>query len=91
MRENFDEYVELVNEYLVDYLPRIDSKSSTLYDAMKYSLTAGGKRLRSVLVLAACEFAGGIRLLKQDLWEMIVSFLISQQNSCLICHISKHL
>lgn len=59
MRENFDEYVELVNEYLVDYLPRIDSKSSTLYDSMKYSLTAGGKRLRSVLVLAACEFAGG--------------------------------
>lgn len=59
MRENFDEYVEMVNDYLVDYLPRIDSKSSTLYDAMKYSLTAGGKRLRSVLVLAACEFAGG--------------------------------
>lgn len=59
MRENFDEYVELINEYLVDYIPRIDSKSSTLYDAMKYSLTAGGKRLRSVLVLAACEFAGG--------------------------------
>lgn len=59
MRENFDEYVELVNDYLVDYLPRIDSKSSTLYDSMKYSLTAGGKRLRSVLVLAACEFAGG--------------------------------
>lgn len=59
MRENYDEYVEMVNEYLVDYLPRIDSKSSTLYDSMKYSLTAGGKRLRSVLVLAACEFAGG--------------------------------
>jgi geranylgeranyl diphosphate synthase type II len=26
---------------------------------MKYSLTAGGKRLRPVLLLAACEFAGG--------------------------------
>ncbi|MDD4445584.1 MAG: polyprenyl synthetase family protein, partial [Eubacteriales bacterium] len=30
----------------------------TLYDAMRYSLTAGGKRLRSVLLLAACELCG---------------------------------
>ncbi len=28
----------------------------------------------------AAEFGGGIRILRQDLWEMIVSFLISQQN-----------
>ena len=59
MKENFDEYKELVDNYLLDYIPSIDTKSSALYDAMKYSLTAGGKRLRSVLLLAACEFAGG--------------------------------
>ncbi len=59
MRENFDEYKDMINEYLLDYMPTIDTKSSVLYDAMKYSLTAGGKRLRSVLLLAACEFAGG--------------------------------
>lgn len=29
----------------------------------------------------AAEFGKGIRILKQDLWEMIVSFLISQQNN----------
>lgn len=29
----------------------------------------------------ASEFGFGIRILKQDLWEMIVSFLISQQNN----------
>lgn len=29
----------------------------------------------------AAEFGGGIRILNQDLWEMIVSFLISQQNN----------
>ncbi len=29
----------------------------------------------------AAEFGAGIRILKQDLWEMIVSFLISQQNN----------
>lgn len=59
MHEDFNEYKDMVNEYLLDYMPRIDTKSAVLYDAMKYSLTAGGKRLRSVLLLAACEFAGG--------------------------------
>jgi len=58
MRENYDEYKNMVNEHLLNFIPSIDSKSSVLYDAMKYSLTAGGKRLRSVLLLAACEFAG---------------------------------
>lgn len=29
----------------------------------------------------AAEFGNGIRILQQDLWEMIVSFLISQQNN----------
>jgi len=59
MHEDFNEYKDMINEYLLDYMPSIDTKSAVLYDAMKYSLTAGGKRLRSVLLLAACEFAGG--------------------------------
>lgn len=29
----------------------------------------------------ACAFAGGIRLLKQDSWECLVSFIISQNNN----------
>ncbi len=29
----------------------------------------------------ACEFAGGIRLLKQDFWESLCSFIISQNNN----------
>lgn len=49
---------EMVEVHILDFLPEIDSKSMTLYDAMRYSLTAGGKRLRSVLLLAACEFCG---------------------------------
>ncbi|WP_035985452.1 geranylgeranyl diphosphate synthase CrtE [Leptolyngbya sp. KIOST-1] len=31
----------------------------TLYEAMRYSLLAGGKRLRPILCLASCELAGG--------------------------------
>ena len=29
----------------------------------------------------ACEFAGGIRLLKQNSWECLISFIISQNNN----------
>lgn len=29
----------------------------------------------------ACKFAGGIRLLKQDSWECLISFIISQNNN----------
>ena len=35
---------------------------------------------RDSYLVHAAEFGSGIRILKQDLWEMIVSFLISQQN-----------
>ncbi|MEM1427176.1 MAG: polyprenyl synthetase family protein, partial [Cyanobacteria bacterium P01_H01_bin.130] len=31
----------------------------TIYEAMRYSLMAGGKRLRPILCLAACEMVGG--------------------------------
>ena len=48
----------VIDEHILDFLPKVDKKSDTLYEAMKYSLTAGGKRLRPVLVLAACEFCG---------------------------------
>ena len=51
--------LELVDQHLMDFIPNIDNKSISLYESMKYSLTAGGKRLRPVLLLAACEFAGG--------------------------------
>lgn len=57
--KSFSEYRDFAEEHILDYLPEIDQKSITLYDAMRYSVTAGGKRLRPALVLACCEFAGG--------------------------------
>ena len=59
MRENYDEYKNQINEYLSDYLPSVDSRAKIIREAMEYSLNAGGKRLRPVLLLSACEFAGG--------------------------------
>lgn len=55
----YDDYKNLIEDHLLDCLPEIDPKSITLYDSMRYSLSAGGKRLRPILLLAACDFAGG--------------------------------
>ena len=35
-------------------------RPESLREAMRYSLLAGGKRLRPILCLAACELAGGV-------------------------------
>ncbi len=59
MREDYNEYKEIVNDYLIDFLPKVASECDELASSIKYSLEAGGKRLRPVLLLAACEFAGG--------------------------------
>ena len=55
----YSDYKAFVEDHLLDCLPEIDPKSITLYEAMKYSLMAGGKRLRPILLLATCEFCGG--------------------------------
>ena len=59
MRENYNEYKDQINEYLSDYIPSVDNRARIIREAMEYSLNAGGKRLRPVLLLSACEFAGG--------------------------------
>lgn len=55
----FDDYKELLEQHLMDFIPEVDHKSITLYEAMKYSLASGGKRVRPVLLLAVCDFCGG--------------------------------
>ena len=56
---SFSEYRDYVEEHLLDPFPEGDLEASVLFDSMFYSLNAGGKRLRPVLLLAACELAGG--------------------------------
>jgi geranylgeranyl diphosphate synthase, type II len=48
-----------VNAALDRFLPKAKTKPSTIHTAMRYSLFAGGKRLRPVLCLAAAEACGG--------------------------------
>jgi len=46
----------LVEEALEEFLPRrADSPASRIYEAMRYSVLAGGKRLRPILVIATAE------------------------------------
>jgi geranylgeranyl diphosphate synthase type II len=49
----------LVDKALDRLLPRSSEKPGTIHKAMRYSLFAGGKRLRPILTLAAAETCGG--------------------------------
>ncbi len=48
-----------VSEALKDYVPQLGNYASRLTKAMHYSLMAGGKRLRPILLLAGAEAVGG--------------------------------
>ena len=51
--------LQLVEAALNKYLPRASTLPASLHDAMRYSVFAGGKRIRPVLMAAACEAVGG--------------------------------
>jgi geranylgeranyl diphosphate synthase type II len=44
---------------LQQHLPPETTRPAVLHQAMRYSVMAGGKRLRPILCMAACEAAGG--------------------------------
>src|SRR6184192_3579204 len=48
-----------IDRTLDRYLPKANTKPATLHKAMRYSLFAGGKRLRPILCLAAAEACRG--------------------------------
>jgi geranylgeranyl diphosphate synthase type II len=50
---------QLIESALAAHLDRCHGAPATLREAMAYSLLAGGKRLRPILALAACEAVGG--------------------------------
>ena len=56
---SFDEYKALIENSLLSYLPETGAHAEVLRDSMAYSLSIGGKRVRPVLLLAACDIAGG--------------------------------
>jgi len=52
---------KLIDERMLSFLPQGKAYPESIHEAMRYSLLAGGKRLRPVLVIAAAEAVGGDR------------------------------
>lgn len=59
LKEHLKEKKRLVDKFLDDYLPKADVHPKALHEAMRYSLFAGGKRVRPILCIASCEAVGG--------------------------------
>lgn len=57
----FKECQALVNEALDSHLPKKEAHPVRVHEAMRYSIFAGGKRIRPVLCMAASEACGGGR------------------------------
>ncbi len=60
MSAHRDALAREVNTALDSLLPE-GGETSRLYEAMRYSLTGGGKRLRALMLLEFCELFGGDR------------------------------
>lgn len=58
-KDKLQKQIEKVNAALNEYLPEEQGYPREIFESMRYSLFAGGKRLRPVLLLAACEALGG--------------------------------
>ncbi len=59
MAKTFSDYAKQVSEKLEHVFPTIAGPFENLYKAMNYSLLAGGKRIRPVLMQLAYEAVGG--------------------------------
>jgi geranylgeranyl diphosphate synthase, type II len=59
MKEYLISRQKMVDGALQSYLPKSSVKPKTIHKAMRYSVFAGGKRLRPILCLAAGESCGG--------------------------------
>ena len=57
-KEELNNYVKLINRQLLSYLDCKKGYNNTLIESMKYSLFAGGKRLRPILALSAYNLFG---------------------------------
>ena len=53
------EYKALIDTKLAEYFRADDIPQAGLFEAMRYSLNAGGKRIRPILVLEFCRITGG--------------------------------
>ena len=59
-KEQYQHYLDAIENYLDSKCFQYDSEpQKTLFSAMRYSLLAGGKRLRPIFVFDFCRMCGG--------------------------------
>lgn len=61
---------DLVDEALDKFVPSVEVEPNDLHEAMRYSLFAGGKRIRPILAIAAAEIIGAD---KSDIMPLAVA------------------
>lgn len=59
LKKYFDRHNSHINRALIKYLPSTKTPPAIIHKAMRYSVEAGGKRLRPILVIAGAEICGG--------------------------------
>ncbi len=59
LEKYFRQQAGKIEKALSGYLPKPDRHAPSLYQAMRYAVMSGGKRIRPILALAACEAVGG--------------------------------
>lgn len=59
MKEFLKSKISKIEKELDRYTKVKNNRQSEIYDAMRYSVMAGGKRLRPVIMLLSCEMCGG--------------------------------
>ena len=58
-KENLNTKSAYIEDLLKEYMPKEEGYQKTIFEAMNYSLSAGGKRLRPILTLEATKIVGG--------------------------------
>ena len=71
-KENLKEKANIINNELIKYLKKEDCPEKILNASMEYSLMAGGKRLRPILILSAYE-------LFQKNYEVVIPYAIAME------------
>ena len=59
MDRQYEDYKKIIDEHLLDFIPNIDNKSISLYESMNYTMSAGGKRIRPLLMSETYRLFGG--------------------------------
>lgn len=58
VKERLADYAEMTEEALYKYLPEVECLQKNVIKAARYSLSAGGKRIRPALVMEFCRICG---------------------------------